>query len=121
MAPLERFVGPAGRPEQLLELWRKHAADRRLPVLPCHRDALGPVAEVRKIELERALGAQADERSNIAHVARLAVRCEPHHLELVSVLREPEILREGEVHEAERVRKEDAAGHRERSARHAAP
>ena len=65
--------------------------------------------EVREIELEAAGVADAHERADLAREAGLAVRREAHHLELVSVLGKAEVLRDGEIQHAERMREIDAS------------
>ena len=103
---LERLVAPARRTEQRFELRREDRADRRLAVLPRHLHAFRPVPEVRQVQLEAAVVLQLDERLDLADVARLAVRREAHHLELVAVVGKAEVLRDGEVEQAERVGEE---------------
>src|SRR4029077_11138181 len=61
-----------------------------------------------EIEREPPIALQVDERLDLADVTRLAVRGKAHDLELVAVLREAEILRDREIQQAERVRKEHA-------------
>ena len=117
----QRLVGAPRGSEERFELRREYRTDRRLAVLPRHRHAVRRVAEVRQIQLEPAIVEQADEVSKRADFARLAVRREPHHLELVAVLGKAEELRDGEVQNAERMREEHAPVDVERAAAHAAP
>jgi hypothetical protein len=116
-----RLVAPSRRPEQRLELGREHRAQLRLAILPDHLNAVGPVPEVREVQLETAIVAQVHERFDLANVARLAVRAEAHDLELVAVVRKPEVLRDRQVEQAERVRKEHVAVDRHAWAGDAAP
>ncbi len=97
MACLERLVGAPRGTEQRFELGREHAADGRLTVVPRHRHAIGPVAEVRQVEFEAAVVVKPNELAQLVGLAGLAVRRQTHHLELVAVLGEAEVLRDGEV------------------------
>ena len=54
----ERLVGASRRSEQRFERRREHAAERRLAVVPRHAGAVGPVAEVREVQLEAPAGQQ---------------------------------------------------------------
>src|SRR5205823_1035870 len=81
------------------------AANRGSAVAPRHLDAIGPVAEVRQVELEPAARLEVDQGFDLTHVTRFAVRREAHDLEFVAVVREAEILREREIQQPERVRK----------------
>ena len=57
---VERLLRPARGAEQRLELRREDAADLRLAVVPRHRHAAGPVREVRQVEAELAVLADAE-------------------------------------------------------------
>src|SRR5262245_16816627 len=62
--------------------------------------------EVRQIEAELAVVVDANELANLFGRYRLAVRSEPHDLELVAVVRKAEELRDSEIEQAQRVREE---------------
>ena len=121
MLRLERLVAPARRAEQRFELRREDRAERRFAVLPRHLHALRPVPEVRKIELETAVVFELNERLDLAHEPRLAVRREAHHLEFVAVVGKPEVLRDGEIQQPQRVGEEHAPVDGQTRAGHAAP
>src|SRR5206468_378346 len=73
----------------------------RLAIVPGHARAFGPVAEVREVQLEVAARKEAHERANLIYEIGTSVRREPHHLELVAVFREAEVLRDREVEQPE--------------------
>ena len=100
---LERILRPPGRAQESLELGRVDRAHRRLAVVPRHAHAFRVVAEVAQVQLEPAAGHEMDQLAEPGDVARLAVRREPHHLILVAVLGEAEVLREGEIEESQRM------------------
>ncbi len=104
---VERLVVPARRPEQRLQLRREDRAERRLAILPGHLHALGPVPEVREVQLEAAFIFQLNQRRDFPYVPRFAVGSQAHHLELVAVVGKAEVLRDGQVEEAKRMGKED--------------
>ncbi len=58
---LQRLVRSPRRSEQHLELRRVDGANLRLPIIPRHLDAVGPVTEVRQIQLEAPALAQPDQ------------------------------------------------------------
>ena len=118
---VERLVAPARRTEQRFQFRREHRAEGRLAVLPRHLHAFRPVSEVREIQLEAPLVLQLDQRLDLANVARLAVRRKAHHLELVAVIGEAEVLRHSEVKQAERVGEEHVPVDGQAGAGHAAP
>ena len=75
-----------------------------------HRQAV-VVREVLHVQLERAVLAQVDEvLEDLVVVLRLAVRRGAHHLVLGAVDLEAEVVGEGAVEQAERVREADLAG-----------
>ena len=61
------------------------------------------------------------QRLELARIARLAVRREPHHLEFVAVVGESEVLRDREIEQPQGMREEDAAVDRQRRTGHASP
>src|SRR5207237_5877925 len=81
-----------------------------------HMHAIGPMTEVREVELEASVAREIQQRLDLADVPRFSVRRKAHDLELVAVFRKAEILRDGEIQQAERVRKEHAAVHVQRRA-----
>ena len=52
-----------------------------------------------------------DELADLVDAGRLAVGRQPHHLELVAVVEEPEVLRDGRVEHPQRVREVDPVEH----------
>jgi hypothetical protein len=110
---LHRLIAAARRAEQRFELRCEHRADRRFAVLPRHLHALGRMPEVRQVELELSARAEMDERADLPGEARLAVRRQPHHLELVAVIGEAEVLRDRKVEHSQGVWKEDVSVHRD--------
>src|SRR3954452_22693929 len=95
------------RAEEVFELVREDPSDRRRSVRPRHLNATGVVREVFEPELEeRTLGTY--ELAHLVRVHRTAVWGEAHHLALVSVVREPEPLRDCGVEDPEGVREQDA-------------
>ena len=82
-----------------------------LPVVPGHVHAVRVVPEVGEIEPEPAARREPDERTHGADVVGSAVRRESHHLVLVAVSREPEVLGDRQIQETERVREVDALQH----------
>ena len=103
---LQRILAPPRRAEQRLELRRKHRTKRRRSILPRHLDAFRPVPEVRQVELETAVVVQLDQRFDLAHESRLAVRRKAHHLEFIAVVGEAEVLRDRQIQQPQRVGEE---------------
>ena len=79
-----------------------------LAAVPLVVDLLAVMAEVVEVELEGPVVAQPHDLAHRVEVARLAVGREAHHLVLVAVVREAQVLRERLVEDAERVREVDA-------------
>ena len=104
MVRRELLVGVAGGAEQIGHRVRVDAAERGVALVPLHLDAVGPVAEVVEVELERAARHQIHQLADLLDARGLPVWREPHHLELVAVVEEPEVLRDGRVEHPERVR-----------------
>ena len=98
----------ARRPEQFLEARRVDVGHLRRARLPLHRHLARPVPEVREVELEAAIDGEADEPGDAVGVDRPAIRRQAHHLELVAVVLEAEVLRQGEIEQPERVGKPGA-------------
>src|SRR5262249_18377930 len=91
----------------------EHLLEHGLAVVPRHAGAVRPVAEIRKIQLEAAARLQMHHRPNFVDELGPAVRGEAHDLELVAEFREAEVLRDGEIEQAERVREMRAMRHLE--------
>ena len=98
---LQRPVA-ASRPE--VAFHRRTPERRQLgrPAVPRHRGALDVVPEVVEAELVAEAVAPDDPAEDV-QVLRLPVGGEAHHLVLVAVLREAEVLRDGRVEDAEGV------------------
>ena len=89
--------------------FHRRAPERRQlgrAAVPRHRGALDVVPEVVQVELV-AEAVAPDDPAELVQVARLAVGGEAHHLVLVAVLGEAEVLRDGRVVDAEGVRERD--------------
>jgi hypothetical protein len=71
------------------------------------------VHEVGEIQLEPVARFHANERTEAIDVLGLAVGRETHHLELVAVLGEAEVLRDRRVQEPHRVREFDPVADRD--------
>src|SRR5687767_867413 len=99
----ERLARLSHRAEKILQLGREERAHRRNAALPFHRDSFVPVAEILSLELEGAAFLQSYEVAQLMRHVRCAVRCETHHLELVTVKRKSEELRHGRIEHTERV------------------
>ncbi len=113
---LDRIARLAGRPERLDEPVGEDRRDRRLALVPDHVDALLVVGEPVEIEEEEVFVRRDDVAQRPAVRLRVAVRREAHHLPLVSVVREAEVLGQRGVEHPERVREEDAVEHLDRAA-----
>ncbi|MGC4080845.1 MAG: hypothetical protein QM736_01680 [Vicinamibacterales bacterium] len=83
MLHLERCAGLPARTEELFELGREDVANHGRAGLPRHVDPFAVVDEVGQIELE-ALWCDTHETAQRVDILGFAVRCEPHHLELVT-------------------------------------
>ena len=81
----------------------------RRTAVPRHRGALDVVPEVVEAELVAEAVAPDDPAEDV-QVLRLAVGGEAHHLVLVAVLGEAEVLRDGRVEDAEGVRERNLPG-----------
>ena len=113
-APRAASSGRARGPEQLLQ--RVASTARRpagVPSFHWYATLLAVMAEVAQVELEGAVVLELHDLPHRVDEARLAVGREPHHLVLVAVVREAEILRQRLVEDAERMREVDAAVDRE--------
>ena len=91
--------------------FHRRAPERRQlgrPAVPRHRGALDVVPEVVEAELVAEAVAPDDPAEDV-QVLRLPVGGEAHHLVLVAVLGEAEVLRDGRVEDAERVRERHLA------------
>ena len=96
------------RAQEVLELRQEDRVNGRRPVVPGHADAARRVAKVREVEREAAPRPEAqDARERAGKVGR-AVGSQAHHLVLVAIGREPQVLGDREVEEAERVGEVDA-------------
>src|SRR6185436_12356480 len=104
----QHLIGLSRGSEYLLELRGEHPPQRRRAVIPGHRRAAGPVSEVGQVELESPAAAERDDLRELAFELRRAIRRQPHDLEFVSKAGETQMLRDGEVQETQRVRKESA-------------
>src|SRR5262249_51135740 len=93
----EGLVGPSRRAEEPLQFLGEHAAQLRIALVPLHLDAFAPMAEILEAKTEEAVGLEAHELAHRFHVAWRPVGREPHHLELVAVAPEAEVLRDRRV------------------------
>ena len=89
---------------------RRGLPNRFLEALVRHGQAV-VVGEVPHVELERAVVPQVDQvLVDLVDVARLSIRGGTHHLVLGGVDLEAQVVGEGAVEQAERVREADLAG-----------
>ena len=95
-------------PEYFYDLAGVHISQHRLPVVPSHIYAFAVVNEIIQIQAALVLFSM-DDVSDLFCEPGLPVGRQPHHLVLVSVLREAEELRERGIENAERMRKRHAA------------
>ncbi len=101
----------ARRPQLFDELVREDGSDARRSLVPRHVHAFLVVREVVEVEREQ-VAARLQRIAHRAHVRLgVAVRREPHHLPLVSVVEKAEPLCQCEVEDSERVREEHAIDH----------
>src|SRR5205085_10941563 len=89
---LERFTSHARRSEQSIQLGSVEQAHRRRAALPFHLYALVPVTEIFSRQLEISARLQRHQFSNFVDELRCAVWREPHHLELIPVIRKSDVL-----------------------------
>src|SRR6266702_889496 len=101
---LEVILRATRGPEQGFELGGEDAPHHGLAALPGHVDAARVVAEVAEVETECPVVLQADEPPEGRREVGGAVGGQAHHLVLVAVLHEAEILRDGEIEHSERMR-----------------
>src|SRR5216684_6658094 len=97
--------------EQGFELGREDAPDHGVAALPGHVDAARVVAEVAEVETERPVVNQVDDLSEGGGEVGGAIGGQAHHLVLVAVLHEAEILGDGEIEHPERMREVHATEH----------
>src|SRR5689334_8186966 len=95
------FFAVSRGPEQVDEGHRVKGPDLRGSVLPLIFDLLAVMPEVGEIQFEAAAVLQANNAAHVLHVARLAIRCQAHHLVFVSVMREPEVLGQRFIEDAQ--------------------
>ncbi len=112
LVPLaDLFLRLPRRPQFPRQPLRPERADPRRPFRPRHVDAVPLVAEVLEPQAESLLRVRANDLAEQVEELRLPVRRQPHHLVLVAVSVEPQVLGDGGVEKAQRMRKRHLAVH----------
>src|SRR5258705_13164464 len=97
MTLVERVLGFAARPQQLLEGRRKQISCLRGAVSPSIRYTRVLMAEEAQIESIGTIGTQLHDLAHSLNESRPAIRGKPHDLVLVARMRKTEILGDGLV------------------------
>src|SRR5688572_12480344 len=109
MTALDRRTGLSRRPQALLKMIGVEFPDHWRTFIP---GDLGPdfmVNEIIQPQLEARLSVPLQQHDLVEFILelRLAVRSEPHHLVLIAVFPEAQILRNRRIEEAQRMREGD--------------
>src|ERR1022692_1307549 len=113
VALLERILWASARAEQIFQRLREEIGKRRRASLPGVGRLVAVMAEVGEVQLEAAVRSELHDLAHLVQLAGLAVRREAHHLVLIAIVREAEILGQRLVEEPKRMREVDAPLYRE--------
>src|SRR5215467_6623279 len=103
MALFQRFAGSARRSQQFFQFGAVCRAKHWLAIIPSHRRAFIPVAEIVEVQFEAAIPFEPDQLSQLACILGLAIWSQPHYFVLVAEFGEPQVLSNRKVDKSDRM------------------